>query len=117
MKRLDYNSKLAIITGASSGIGKSIAFRLIKKYGCTVYAIARNEEKLQKCKSELGNLAENYIVYPMDVSKKDGWQELFCEINDFFSLAVIHGRNVWISYFHRNTERIYVFYVFQYTLV
>ena len=82
MKRLDYNSKLAIITGASSGIGKSIAFRLIKKYGCTVYAIARNEEKLQKCKSELGDLAENYIVYPMDVSKKDGWQELFRVISE-----------------------------------
>ncbi len=74
MKRLDYNNKIAIVTGASSGIGKSIAYRLIKNYGCTVYAIARNEEKLQKCKGELGALGEKYIVFPMDVSKKDGWE-------------------------------------------
>ena len=76
MKRLDYKGKVAIVTGASSGIGKSIAYRLIKKYGCTVYAIARNEEKLEKCKSDLGELSDKYIVFPMDVSKKDSWQSL-----------------------------------------
>ena len=74
MKRINYNNKVAVVTGASSGIGKSIAYRLIKKYGCTVYAIARNEEKLQKCKSDLGDLSEKYIVFPMDVSKKDSWE-------------------------------------------
>ncbi|MBO5440293.1 MAG: SDR family oxidoreductase [Clostridia bacterium] len=70
MKKLDYRNKAVIITGASSGIGKEIARQLICNYGCTVYAIARNEIRLLEVQGELG---ENYIVYPMDVSIKENW--------------------------------------------
>lgn len=69
MKRLDFKNKVVIITGASSGIGKEISRQLLG-YGCTVYAIARNEARLNEAKSELG---ERYIVYPMDVSIKENW--------------------------------------------
>ena len=44
--RLDLRNKTVIITGASSGIGKCLAFKLIKDYGCSVIAVARNEERL-----------------------------------------------------------------------
>ncbi len=70
MKRLNYDNKTVIITGASSGIGKEIAKALINGYGCTVYAIARNENRLNEAKAELG---EGYIPYPMDVSVKENW--------------------------------------------
>ena len=70
MKKIDYVNKTAIITGASSGIGKEIAKALIKDYGCTVYGIARNENRLNDTKAELG---EKYIPYPMDVSSKENW--------------------------------------------
>ena len=70
MKRLDYKNKIAVVTGASSGIGKEIARTLIEKYGCTVYAIARNENRLNGAKAELG---EKYIPYSMDVAIKDNW--------------------------------------------
>lgn len=70
MKRINYTGKTVIITGASSGIGKEIARQLITKYACTVYAIARNETRLKEARNELG---DKYIIYPMDVSIKDGW--------------------------------------------
>lgn len=70
MKRLDFKNKVVIITGASSGIGKEIARQLISNYGCTVYAIARNEARLNTVRDELG---EGYITYPMDVSVKENW--------------------------------------------
>ncbi|MBQ7907300.1 MAG: SDR family NAD(P)-dependent oxidoreductase [Clostridia bacterium] len=73
MKRFDYKDKVAIITGASSGIGKALAGELIKRYNCTVFAIARNEERLRLAKEELGDL---YVPYPMDATSKEGWQEL-----------------------------------------
>lgn len=76
MKRLDYSGKLVIVTGASSGIGKGIAHRLIKKYGCVVYAIARNEANLTKAREELGNNSNAFIPYPMDASVKENWVEL-----------------------------------------
>lgn len=70
MKRFDYSNKTIVLTGASSGIGKEIARQLISKYGCTVYAIARNQERLLSARNELG---ENYIIYPMDVACKENW--------------------------------------------
>ena len=73
MKRFDYTNKTAIITGASSGIGREIAKRLTLDYGCTVYAIARQEEKLKRLKEEIGN---NLISYPMDVSFSENWEKL-----------------------------------------
>ena len=42
------NNKTVIITGASGGMGKGVAERLIKEHGCTVIGIARSEEKIPK---------------------------------------------------------------------
>ena len=70
MKRIDYNNKTVIITGASSGIGKELASMLISKYGCTVYGIARNEARLNDTKNLLG---DKFIPYSMDVSVKENW--------------------------------------------
>lgn len=70
MKKIDYTGKTVIVTGASSGIGKEIARELISTYDCTVYAIARNEKRLNEAKDQLG---EKYIVYPMDVSVRENW--------------------------------------------
>lgn len=73
MKRIKYNNKTVIVTGASSGIGKEISRVLITKYNCTVYAIARNEARLLEAKNELG---DRYVIYKMDVSQKESWSKL-----------------------------------------
>lgn len=41
---MDFSQKIAIITGATSGIGESTAHLLMEK-GATVLALGRNEEK------------------------------------------------------------------------
>ena len=74
--RYDFRNKTAVITGASSGIGKAIAFTLIKKYHCTVIAVARNEERLLLAKGELCDLGDKYIVRPFDASVKENWLKL-----------------------------------------
>lgn len=61
---MDLSGKIAIITGASSGIGADFSRRLVEK-GVHVYGIARREAKLNELKSQLGSL---FIGIPMDVT-------------------------------------------------
>ena len=76
MNKCWFDYKTVILSGASSGIGKGIAERLIKNHGCKVIGIARNEQRLQNFKAELGNKADNFTYYTFDVSQEDKWLEL-----------------------------------------
>ena len=71
MKRLDYTNKIVVLSGASSGIGKEIARELITRHNCLVLAIARNKERLNSVRDELG---ENYVYFAFDVSKRESWE-------------------------------------------
>ena len=84
MKKLDYKNKIVVLTGASSGIGKAIARELITKHGCLVFAIARNVQRLDDAKAELG---ENYVPFPFDVGERENW-ESFADFLQKSSLRV-----------------------------
>ena len=76
MNKCWFDYKTVILSGASSGIGKGIAERLIKDHGCKVIGIARNEQRLINFKEELGNKGDNFTYYTFDVSQEEKWQEL-----------------------------------------
>ncbi len=59
------NNKVAIITGAASGIGLETANRFIHE-GATIAACDYNETTLRKAKEKLGN---KYHIYKMDVTR------------------------------------------------
>ena len=67
--------KIAIITGASSGLGKEFAHQVNEKYTYDeIWIIARREDKLKEIAADL-NKAKNFqTVRPvvMDISGKDG---------------------------------------------
>ena len=48
------NKPIAIITGASTGIGQSLSIKLSDKY--FIYLVSRNKEKLQKTAELIKNL-------------------------------------------------------------
>lgn len=73
MKNNWLNNKTVIITGASSGIGRGIAVKLIKEYNCRVLGIARSEEKMKSLFSELGSDAEKFSYLLFDVSQRENW--------------------------------------------
>ncbi len=82
MNKCWYDYKTVIITGASSGMGKGLAERLIRDHGCNVIGVARTESKLQAFKEELGNLGHKFTYYPFDVSIKENWESFAKKLTD-----------------------------------
>lgn len=76
MTKCWFDYKTVILSGASSGIGKDLAIRLIKEHGCKVIGIARTESKLAALKEELGIHGDKFTYYTFDVSEKAKWFEL-----------------------------------------
>lgn len=68
---MELKNKVAIVTGASSGIGTAFSHKLIEK-GATVYGLARRLNKLKEIQSKLG---ENFIPVQMDVTKHKDLEE------------------------------------------
>lgn len=64
---MNIKSKIAIVTGASSGIGAEFSKDLVKK-GAKVYGLARSIDKLNKLKEQLG---DNFIPVQQDITKSD----------------------------------------------
>lgn len=74
---MDIKSKVAIVTGASSGIGSYFSKMLIEE-GAMVYGLARSTDKLQKIHDELG---DSFKPVEMDVRDHKKMQEW---VNDTF---------------------------------
>jgi short-subunit dehydrogenase len=71
----EFKDKVAVITGASSGIGKQLAFDLAS-LGCKVVLIARNKENLLKAKKEIGQIKTEVMAISCDVTDKKQVKEM-----------------------------------------
>lgn len=64
---MNLDSKIAIVTGASSGIGAEFSKMLIEN-GSEVYGLARSEDKLKNMQKSLG---DNFHPVKMDITDSD----------------------------------------------
>ena len=81
----DLIGKNALITGASSGIGKDIAYIMAEK-GINLALLARREENLIKIKEDLeNNFKTRVIVISSDLSRVSEYKKIYddCKRNDF----------------------------------
>lgn len=68
----------ALITGASSGIGRDMA-RILNKKGYELVLVARDENKLKELKVELGKKVD---IIPMDLSIENNCKTLYNKVKD-----------------------------------
>ncbi len=68
----------ALVTGASSGIGRDIAKELSKR-GYDLILVARNVERLEEVKKQIQTKAE---IVSMDISKEENCKKLFQDYKD-----------------------------------
>lgn len=64
---MDLSNKIAIVTGASSGIGIAFSQKLIEK-GATVYGLARRLNKLKEIQEKLGT---NFKPVQLDITQHE----------------------------------------------
>ncbi|MBX2985998.1 MAG: SDR family oxidoreductase [Bacteroidia bacterium] len=64
---MQLKGKIAVVTGASTGLGAALATALVQK-GAHVFGLARNTQALTKLKDKLG---ENFIAIPMDITQQE----------------------------------------------
>ena len=72
---MDYQNKIIVITGASSGIGEATAIEFAKK-GATIVLVARREEKLHDVEQKLSKFNITTLTIPCDVSKKSQVEQM-----------------------------------------
>ena len=72
---LDLKGKVALITGSSKGIGRSIALGLGEE-GCHVSLCARGEEALQATEKEVQALGVETVATAADLTNADGINEV-----------------------------------------
>lgn len=87
-------SKIALVTGASSGIGKACALALIKE-GWTVILVGRRLDALQSTANESGSALA--VVMPADLTQEDEVKALFEQVEKRFDRLDLLFNNAGIS--------------------
>jgi NAD(P)-dependent dehydrogenase (short-subunit alcohol dehydrogenase family) len=77
------NSKVAVVTGAGTGIGKAVALALLND-GYAVALAGRRREPLEKAARDAGPAAERTLVVPTDVGNPDSVRSLFAQVRSKF---------------------------------
>ncbi|CZR65494.1 probable 3-ketodihydrosphingosine reductase TSC10 [Phialocephala subalpina] len=80
--KFDVNGKTVLLTGASEGMGKSVAIQLAKK-GASIIIVARNVGKLESALAEIKAAApspsQRFQYISADVSEEDGASRVIAE--------------------------------------
>ncbi len=77
------NGKVAIVTGAGTGIGKHSALALLNE-GYTVVIAGRREEALLSTVAGAGNATDRMLAVPTDVTDPDAVKALFAKTIDAY---------------------------------
>ncbi len=89
------HNKIAIVTGAGSGIGKAVALTLLKD-GYRVALAGRRKDALDQTASESG-AGNNVLVVPTDVASPDSVKALFAATKKTFGRLDVIFNNAGVS--------------------
>jgi NAD(P)-dependent dehydrogenase (short-subunit alcohol dehydrogenase family) len=92
----DLKGKVAIVTGASSGLGVQFA-KALAKYGANVAIVARRVEKLESVKAEVEKLGVKCLSVKCDVSKSEDIKNTVNQVKEHFGTVDILVNNAGIG--------------------
>ena len=77
--KFDLNDKIAIVTGASQGIGKTIAVEMAKS-GANVFCLARNKNALDSTINKIISNGDKASAYSCDISDNEQFNNIVTDI-------------------------------------
>lgn len=89
--------KLAVVTGASSGIGRSIVESFAKS-GINVVGLARRSDKIEEFAEELGATSGKIYARQCDISDSNSVIEAFTWIEESFGVINIMVNNAGVAF-------------------
>ena len=86
--QMDFKNKTVVLTGASSGIGYSLA-KLLPKENCSIALLSRRENKLNDLLNDLKTSGVQVRAYKCDVGTSDEVRNIFSQVlNDFGKIDI-----------------------------
>ena len=89
-------SRIALVTGAGSGVGKAAALALLAA-GWRVALVGRRPEPLQEVATQSGATADRYLVAPADVSDEASVQAMFAKVVSHFGRLDLLFNNAGVN--------------------
>jgi NAD(P)-dependent dehydrogenase (short-subunit alcohol dehydrogenase family) len=83
MRDFDIKNKVALITGATSGIGKETAF-LFGKEGAKVMLVAREEKRLEEVAKEIQGKGGDAEIFSVDITDQNRMKECVDQTLDVY---------------------------------
>lgn len=94
---MNLKGKIAVVTGASDGLGKQVSLRLAEK-GVSLALIARRKENLLEIKKQIEKCGSSKVnIYPCDIRDNDSLEKCIKEIiSDYKHLNIlINCAGIW----------------------
>ncbi len=109
LSTVSFQNKIVLVTGASSGIGKSSCIEFAKR-GANVILVARRKEKLEELASQLKKYNTKILVCQCDISQKEQVEKMRTRALDEFGRVDILVNNagfaIWGSVSKLTIEEI-----------
>lgn len=90
----DFENKIALVTGATSGIGKEIAKQLLINGAKVIINYAHNEENFEKTKKEFEKYKKRVLFIKADISNEEEVIKMFNQIEKLDFLINNAGTNI-----------------------
>ncbi|AST91015.1 MULTISPECIES: SDR family NAD(P)-dependent oxidoreductase [Sutcliffiella] len=88
--------KVAVVTGATGGIGKAISEKFVKE-GAQLLLVDLDQQRLEELKVELAPFGQKIEVIVADVSSKQSWEQILDKIDSEFTTVNVLVNNAGIS--------------------
>jgi len=88
--------RIAVVTGAGSGIGRAVSLALLED-GYRVVLAGRRKERLEETAREAGSGSEPTLAVPTDVTSEDQVKALFARTRDAFGRVDLLFNNAGIG--------------------